>query len=636
MRLQHDLFSSSAYDFRLFDLNNQYRNNQQAAAGARVRGRRLFRGRFPIPQFNYSLPNSFFISVWKPQVLQLHQLSTEDYQFENLSVSSNYDKDNHSWNVLENPAYTIILDGYLYLKDSSTLDIKVNLARLLNEMSVSTIEKALQKIGGGMFNLVIVDKKWQRLIITCDRLGCMPLFFMEDNDGFHISGNQFAFKEATSVNNAASVEFLKYGFLPFSPSVFDNVQRLLPGQILNVSLEHADVRKSGVHVREFKPLAHRITTLKAASEALHEAYKHFLDRLGEGQYAVQMDTGYESNLLTGWFRKKRPKLIELGETEDNSSQLAQLFNLDVMKDKSAADNATLSVSGLAERSRIMTSLENLYPIWTQEVIQRHRPDFYFHTFMGDVVVGSSHFHALRASKNSLKKFVLEKERLNRKIHKVSDYQHFLYNGLNAIPDEELHGLVDKSREVWLLNGARSVLEMNRNAGQVHEDFLEALQNYTLSRCLYAAEPVALSRYMACICPFTDYEIIQTCYDIDKKIRAGDKLYNHYLRTHFRKLSRLRKAGYGGRPSDSDSTYRLKRATRFVLGKALNRISSGEKDKFDKKELVRLVSELSDRIPAWILDAIGSAVEQEKLDNRLMVRLVSLSSYMESQPQSVIV
>ena len=636
MRLQRDLFSSGAFDYRLFDLKNHYRYHRHETPAVRLRGQWPFEERFPLTRLNTSLPNSFVMSVWKQEAMRMQRLDAEDYQFENLSVSSNYDKDNHSWNVAENPAFTVILDGYLYLTDSTTMDIKVNLARLLNEMSVTTIEKALQKIGGGMFNLVVVDKKWQRLIITCDRLGCMPLFFMEDSGGFHISGNQFAFKDATEVNTAASVEFLKYGFLPFSPSIFENVQRLLPGQILNVSLEYSDVRKSAVHVREFKPLAHRITSLKEASAALHGAYKRFADRMGEGQYAVQMDTGYESSLLAGWFRKKRPKLIELGETDENSTQLANLYNLELLKNKSATDKITLSMNGLAERSRIMTSLEALYPLWTQEVIQRHAPDFYLHTFMGDVVVGSSHFHALRASKNSLKRFVLEKEKLNRKIHKVSDYQYFLYNGLQALPDEELHGLVDKSREVWLLNGARGVLEINRNVGQVHEDFLEALQNYTLSRCLYAAEPVAFGRYMACICPFTDYDIVQTCYDIDKKIRAGDKLYNHYFRTYFPKLAKLRKAGFGGRPTDSDATYRLKRATRFVLDKAMTRLGSGEDEKYDKKELTRTVSELSGRIPGWILEKIEAAVHNETLDSRLMVRLISLSSYMESQPQSVIV
>ncbi len=213
------------------------------------------------------------------------------------------DPSEHPWKIAGNPAFTLMLDGHFYLEDALTLDPEINLQRLLQKISAGSIENGLHSIRGGLFNLVILDNEHQKMVVCGDPSGALPLYYFEDPTGFHISAAPGGFGENLAVSEMAVVEFLKYGYLPFSHSLFENVHRLLPGQIISVSLSDHTVERSAPSVFEFKPLNHRMTDIRKASERLHLALKQYFARFTPEVYLLE-GASPETALLRLWLERK--------------------------------------------------------------------------------------------------------------------------------------------------------------------------------------------------------------------------------------------------------------------------------------------------------------------------------------------
>lgn len=454
------------------------------------------------------------------------------YAYQSLQVAYREQSEDVSWQIAENPAYTLMLDGHLYLRSATTLDAQANLNALLDAISVTTLEKGLDTIGGGIFNLLILDKRRRVLTVLGDRLGLMPLYYVEDADGVHLSGNSFAFRDRFGLSEAAVVEFLKYGYLPFAPSLFEDVQRLLPGQMLTISLDSRRVSRSTPRVFEFKPLAHRIHDLPEAVALLDGALERFFDRCSRGSYTVELRGDDASRLTASRLRPFAPTLLSFDPPYSSAAsrvlRFAERLGLPADIRTLPVDLLETSAIRLDQRFRLALGMENADLLHLCQVLPYGTPDYYVDSFLGDDLLGGA-FYQLAG--DSVLGYLFGDVAFNTSVREITTYQDHLYNGPRTLSDAELSGILHPEYEVWFLNAARGVLEINRNAGHTHEDYLESLALYTHVRNHRAGRLVCAAAQTGAVSPFLDYDVQQVCFDTDKSLRADRQLRDAYLRRH---------------------------------------------------------------------------------------------------------
>jgi|GEM_PF-6697016 len=597
---------------------------------------KIFSARNSFSDYGYSkpMPNSFWLRVMARSAAGRSASSEGTYSFNNLSISSN-DSRGKSWETAENPAYMLLLDGHFYLESSTTVEPKVNLNKLLHAISMTTLEKGLQKIAGGIFSLVILDKQHQKLHVCGDKLGAMPLYFNMKNGELNISSNQFNFNHLP-MHDFAAVEFLKYGYLPFSPSFFEGVERLLPGQRLTMDLRTKELNKSAPTVFEFKPLQHRVKDLHEAGEMLHKAFAKYFGRMRDATYALSPLGVGDSSLALVWMRFKEPHLFRLPVTstdridETLPIHIADHYDFPITKTTFREKNLLRQTDRLPELYRIAGSLEFTKVLASYKAVRTLKPDFYIDAFMSDAVFQLHPSDPVHESQRG----GFAPDTHNSVIRSINYYQSQLYNSPYAIANEDMGKVLSKEYEVWFLNAARGILEVNRLAGQVHEDFIESLNNYTLHRCLRTMLPISLAPEVPSLAPFADYDVMQTFYDIDRSIRQDHNFYAHYWKTYFPEIADIHQKtnGKGIAPNEQPNLgRRVKSALKKVARRSQDGIVSSEDSMAflaEQKFLKRSIDHASGQLPNSIPEEMGKLLHKNKLTERLGLRYITLNTYLK--------
>lgn len=580
------------------------------------------------------LPKSFWLRVQTNPRAVRSAASDGTYSFDNLSITANESR-GKSWRTVENPAYMILLDGHFYLENSTTPDPKVNLDKLLHAISMTTLEKGLQKIAGGMFSLVVLDKQHRRLKVCGDKLGAMPLYYSMENGELNISSNQFNFNHLP-MHDFAAVEFLKYGYLPFSPSFFEGVERLLPGQQLSMDLKSKELQKTEPIVFEFKPLQHRIKDLHEAGEMLHKAFAKYFGRMRDATYALSPLGVGDSSLALVWMRFKEPHLFRLPVVsadridETLPIHIAAHYGFPITRTTFREKNLLRQTDRLPELYRIAGSMEFTKVLASYKAIRTLKPNYYIDAFMSDAVFQLHPSDPVHESQRG----GFAPDTHNSVIRSINYYQSQLYNSPYAIANEDMGGVLSKEYEVWFLNAARGILEVNRLAGKVHEDFIESLNNYTLHRCLRTMLPVSLAPDVTTLAPFADYSVMQTFYDIDRSIRQDHNFYAHYWKTYYPEIADIHQKAISKEvvaTEQADLGRRVKSKLKKVVGRTEDSIGSKEESLAfleEKKFLKRAVDNPSKRLPKSIPEELARLQHNEKLTERLGLRYITLNTYLE--------
>ena len=93
----------------------------------------------------------------------------------------------------------------------------------------------------GMFAFALWDRRKRRVLIARDRLGVKPCYYWSDGTYFAFSSelkSLLAFpKVPRTLNLAALQTYLTYEYIPAPESIFQGVQKLLPGHFLDIRLD---------------------------------------------------------------------------------------------------------------------------------------------------------------------------------------------------------------------------------------------------------------------------------------------------------------------------------------------------------------------------------------------------------------
>jgi asparagine synthase (glutamine-hydrolysing) len=151
--------------------------------------------------------------------------------------------------------YVIVYNGEIYshseLKEElikegvqfkSTTDTEI----ILESISKFGFKETLLKLNG-MFAMAVYDKKEDKLFLTRDRIGIKPLYWgkIENNIffGSELKSIKKFFGFKNILNKVAINYFIKWGFITAPLSIYENVYKIIPGEIIEVD-KNINIKKT--------------------------------------------------------------------------------------------------------------------------------------------------------------------------------------------------------------------------------------------------------------------------------------------------------------------------------------------------------------------------------------------------------
>lgn len=150
--------------------------------------------------------------------------------------------------------YIISFNGEIYnfkeikkqlsgVKFRGTSDTEV----LLESFNQFGIDKTLEMIRG-MFAIALYDTEYRKLYLMRDRMGEKPLYYGHHKGDFVFASNLdaiCAYKKSysgrTDINSNALMEFLCYGYIPGTLSIYDGIMKVLPGQYVVIDVNSGEI-----------------------------------------------------------------------------------------------------------------------------------------------------------------------------------------------------------------------------------------------------------------------------------------------------------------------------------------------------------------------------------------------------------
>lgn len=169
-----------------------------------------------------------------------------------LDTSSNGNQPMHS----SNGQYVLVFNGEIYNHLDLRKEIEVfysgkkvwfsgsDTETILSGFEIWGIKETIQKCIG-MFGFAVWCKKRKILTLGRDRLGEKPLYYgwQQSNQGklFFFGSELKSFKKHPQfigeINRGALSSFIRYSYIPAPSSIYEDIFKLLPGNILEVSLD---------------------------------------------------------------------------------------------------------------------------------------------------------------------------------------------------------------------------------------------------------------------------------------------------------------------------------------------------------------------------------------------------------------
>ena len=117
-------------------------------------------------------------------------------------------------------------------------DTEVLLAAICEWGTVVALTKT-----NGMFALALWDSQQRSLTLARDRLGIKPLFYGRFANYFLFGSELKSLRQhpafESSINRAALAEFVRHSYIPSPLSIYDNVRKVRPGEIITITTESA-------------------------------------------------------------------------------------------------------------------------------------------------------------------------------------------------------------------------------------------------------------------------------------------------------------------------------------------------------------------------------------------------------------
>jgi len=293
---------------------------------------------------------------------------------------------------IENAEFFIFLEGSFYLNQSATVQPEQNLKLFLENLSWTTLDQTTSQIAGGVFNLVVFSKLSGELHIINDRLAILPLFWMQQDKTLLITNNQLNFQNYTYTSRSALIEFMKYGYLPVSPALFEGVERLGVDRFLKASLaevtpqiltQHGLIDDGAVSARGDH------------AAQWQTAFESYFNRVDGAAY-LGLSGGYDSRLLAAYAAGDNTSALNFGDASSAETkiamQIAEKLDMDLERDQFPQNAITQHAQRLQSEFRNPTSLENVHVLHLSDKVEKRNPAIYLDGYLGGAIMGDVYFN----------------------------------------------------------------------------------------------------------------------------------------------------------------------------------------------------------------------------------------------------
>ena len=253
--------------------------------------------------------------IWISDNLKIG-LSHARLSIQDLSVSGNQPM------VSQTERYVIVYNGEIYnhQKIRSKIDKKYSI-KWVGNSDTETLLAAIEIFGlsytleviKGMFAFGLFDKKLNKVFLVRDRFGEKPLYFGTVGDTFFFASELTPFycipMFEAEVDRKSLGLFLKYNSIPAPFSIFKNVWKVEPGQIVEVHVEKKSIKKFNYWSFESHKLSANLEakaasfdeTLDQLDRLLNEAV--FSQLIGDVQIGSFLSGGVDSSLISAIAQK---------------------------------------------------------------------------------------------------------------------------------------------------------------------------------------------------------------------------------------------------------------------------------------------------------------------------------------------
>ncbi|NCO54708.1 MAG: asparagine synthase (glutamine-hydrolyzing) [Bacteroidetes bacterium CG02_land_8_20_14_3_00_31_25] len=222
--------------------------------------------------------------------------------------------------------------GYKFKSQSDT--------EVLLNLYIDKGETFLNEING-CFSLAIYNKKDESLFIARDRYGIKPLVYYADNDKIIFASEIKAilpFGITKSLNNEALQLYLYFNYIPAPLTIFEKVNKLLPGHFIKVVKNKSDSYR--IEIKQYYSIKNQVNNDFKIDDAVGE-FRNLLESsvkkrlISDVPLGTFLSGGIDSSIITAIASKHTTKLntFSVGFKEDkfydetNSAQIiANKFN----------------------------------------------------------------------------------------------------------------------------------------------------------------------------------------------------------------------------------------------------------------------------------------------------------------------
>ncbi len=149
--------------------------------------------------------------------------------------------------------YYISYNGEIY--NFKHLANKINIDNLNKNSDTKILVEFIEKFGlekslnsfSGMFAFALYDNKENKIFLARDRFGEKPLYYYKDEKFFVFASDINCFEELDFIKKRISKEafdlYLSLSYIPAPYSIYENIYKIEPGEIVEVNLKNFNLNK---------------------------------------------------------------------------------------------------------------------------------------------------------------------------------------------------------------------------------------------------------------------------------------------------------------------------------------------------------------------------------------------------------
>jgi len=455
----------------------------------------------------------------------------------------------------------MVATGHLYAREAETFDVPETLQLLGRIYLNEGIEAARVAIGGGMFALFIFDCLQSKIHILGDLLACIPLFYAVSDDSVTFATNQFDLLQGRRLSTVACLEYLRFGYLPFSYSVFEDVKRLGPGQVATVHLNSPGIHLSVTDEKlpAYPTINERIHDSNKACRELDRVLTRYFSRLRKEPIAFGLSGGYDSRLIAAYTQHLKAHIVTFNYPGTPEADIARQVSRQIGNPTHVFDIPSDSPSRYAEDfscgMQTLDSLESSHVFSLLDSLMQGHPAYVIDGFFGDANFGGYYYYKLHGGIEPIERVLSLQDKYDEKLRSIDEYVRICSAGVGRTIELNHTG---KAISYSLLSEEKlkGLISQQMDCCHSHADMIEMLKYRFRGRCMIACGPVTFLRRVHTLCPYYDTDVLRTSMSIDKNLRAGDRVYNALWRYRFPELANIPKENTGGRATQTDFAYRM--------------------------------------------------------------------------------